>query len=120
MVGSQVTTESVVESSQDNFVATVEADGDRHLIRARGAIDITSVDEFARTLQGASRGGVVGLTVDLAEVTQLSSVGVRALFAAVEQLGAHRQDLILIAPAHSPAHAVLDIVNLPHRPLPTN
>jgi ABC-type transporter Mla MlaB component len=51
----------------------------------------------------------VGLTVDLAGVTHLSSAGVSALHDV-----ASRASLRLLAPSGSPAQVVLDLVALPH------
>ncbi|RBY77976.1 hypothetical protein DQ239_09725 [Blastococcus sp. TF02-09] len=82
-------------------------------LRVRGPVDIVTGEEFARALSGASRGGVLPLTVDLTEVTHLASAGVQVLHRMRDQLGAQQQHLRLLAPPGSPAHAVLDLVRLP-------
>lgn len=86
----------------------------RHLA-VRGPVDATTIDQFARTLDHASHGGVVPLTVDVGEVTLLSSVALRALFELASQLERHGHHLTIIAARTSPASAVLDLVGLAHR-----
>ncbi|MGY1827579.1 hypothetical protein [Blastococcus sp. SYSU DS0541] len=55
------------------------------------------------------------LTVDLTEVTHLASAGVQVLHRMRDQLAAQQQQLLrLEASPGSPAHAVLDLVRLPH------
>ena len=96
-------------------VEAEHADGAPRL-RVRGPLDVVTVEEFARALSGTSRGGVLPLTVDLAEVTHLASAGVQVLHRMRDQLAAQGQQLVLLAPPDSPAHAVLELVHLPHAP----
>ena len=98
------------------FAIQAEADGVGMVLRVNGAVDLTTVDDLERAMTEISRGGVVPVTVDLTAVTQLASVGVRALHELRDRLADHGHDLILVAPTTSPAHLVLDIVHLPHRP----
>ncbi|MGY1620893.1 SpoIIE family protein phosphatase [Geodermatophilus sp. SYSU D00965] len=95
---------------------TVDAEhGDGHpRLRVRGPVDVVTAEEFARALSGASRGGVLPLTVDLTGVTHLASAGVQVLHRLRDQLAAQQQPLQLVAPPGSPAQAVLDLVRLPH------
>jgi len=86
------------------------------LARARvtGAVDIVTADQMARRLLSASRGGTVPLVADLTGVTQLASAGVRALYQVRDRLTVHQQDMTLLTAPGSSAHAVLDLVQLPH------
>ncbi|MCU7728910.1 SpoIIE family protein phosphatase [Actinoplanes sp. KI2] len=79
-------------------------------LRVAGAIDAATVDQLERAVRQAGRGGVVPVTLDLTEVTLLSSVGVRLL---------HRLDaaavpagLRLTAPAGGAVHQVLTLTGL--------
>ncbi|MGY1796151.1 ATP-binding protein [Geodermatophilus sp. SYSU D00525] len=83
-------------------------------LRVRGAVDVVTAEECARALSGTSRGGVLPLTVDLTEVTHLASAGVQVLHRMRDQFAAQQQRLRLLAPPGSPAHAVLELVRLPH------
>ncbi len=64
---------------------------------------------------GASRGGVRSLTVDLTEVGQLASAGVRALFEVREQVLANRREMVIVAEPGSSAAVVLELVSLAYR-----
>ncbi|WP_233491218.1 STAS domain-containing protein [Blastococcus sp. TBT05-19] len=83
-------------------------------MRVRGPVDVTTAEELARAMSGSSRGGVQSLTVDLTEVTLLASAGVQVLHRMRDQFIGQRQQLSLLAPSGSPAHAVLELVQLPH------
>jgi len=83
-------------------------------VTVRGPVDITTVGQLTRQLLTASRGGTLPLVVDLSQVTHLASGGVRALYQVIGQLKDHKQDLTLLAPLSCPAHAVLELVRLPH------
>ena len=97
----------------DFAVEAEHGDGSPRL-RVRGPVDVATAEEFARHLSGTSRGGVLPLTVDLAAVTHLASAGVQVLHRMRDQLDAQGQRLVLLAPPGSPAHAVLELVHLPH------
>ncbi|TFV55689.1 STAS domain-containing protein [Geodermatophilus sp. DF01-2] len=96
------------------FAVDADHDSGSPRLRVRGPIDIATAEEFGRRLSAASRGGVLPLTVDLTDVTHLASAGVQTLHRMRDQLAAHQQELVLVAPPGSPAHAVLEIVHLPH------
>jgi anti-sigma regulatory factor (Ser/Thr protein kinase)/anti-anti-sigma regulatory factor len=79
-----------------------------------GPIDISTADEFLRRMLSACRGGTLSMTVDLDAVTNLASAGVSALYQLSRQLQLHERGLRLVAGPDSPAHAVLELVSLPH------
>jgi serine phosphatase RsbU (regulator of sigma subunit)/anti-sigma regulatory factor (Ser/Thr protein kinase)/anti-anti-sigma regulatory factor len=84
-----------------------------------GTVDLDTAERARAALLGASRGGVRSLTVDLTEVDQLASAGVRSLFEVREQLAANRKELVLVAEPGSAAAVVLELVALPyHHPAP--
>jgi anti-sigma regulatory factor (Ser/Thr protein kinase)/anti-anti-sigma regulatory factor len=100
--------------SCDDGPFSVDAENESAAARAvvYGAVDVFSAEEFTRELLAASRGGTLPLTVDLTEVSQLASAGVRALFEVRSQLAAHCQPMVLIAVPGSTAAFVLDLVQL--------
>jgi len=95
-------------------------DDDGPVVSLRGIVDLETAERARAALLGASRGGVRSLTVDLTEVTQLASAGVRSLFEVREQLVANRKELVLVAEPGSAPAVVLELVSLPyHHPAPT-
>ncbi|TFV51570.1 SpoIIE family protein phosphatase [Blastococcus sp. TF02A_35] len=96
------------------FAVDVQHSDGHPRLRIRGPVDVVTAEAFARALSGTSRGGVLPLTVDLTEVTHLASAGVQVLHRMRDQLAAQRQNLRLLAPSGSPAHAVLNLVRLAH------
>lgn len=86
---------------------------DETSVRVDGPIDSSSADVIRTELLRRSRGGTVGLTVDLAGVTHLSSAGVSALHHIASRHAEQKAPLRLHAPAGSPAQVVLDLVALP-------
>lgn len=85
------------------------------LVELSGALDHRSSDELRRRLSHATRGGTIGVVVDLAGVTHLGSAGVQVLY---EEMVPPRDDeeagLVLVAPPGSPAQHVLELVRLPY------
>jgi anti-sigma regulatory factor (Ser/Thr protein kinase)/anti-anti-sigma regulatory factor len=96
------------------FSVDTSVDDGNARAKVRGPVDITTADQLTRRLLSACRGGTLSLIVDLTKLTQLASAGVRALFRIRELLAAHQQHLTLITAPGSSAHAVLDLVHLPH------
>lgn len=82
------------------------------VLRVRGPVDAQTADELRRDLARLSRGGTVKLTVDLTEVTHLTSVGVAALAETLRAGDAGGFPATLVAPTGSPAAFVLDLVGL--------
>lgn len=101
------------------FSADIEPGGPGPAVTVRGAVDVTTVSQLTRQLLTASRGGTLPLIVDLSQVTHLASAGIRALYQVIGQLRDHERDLTLLAPLSCPAHAVLELVRLPHGEQPT-
>jgi anti-sigma regulatory factor (Ser/Thr protein kinase)/anti-anti-sigma regulatory factor len=79
----------------------------RRVLRVRGAIDAATIGRFTAALRALMRGGTASVVVDLAAVTHLASVGVRALHEASGE-----GDLRLHAPVGTSTRAVLDLVGL--------
>jgi anti-sigma regulatory factor (Ser/Thr protein kinase)/ABC-type transporter Mla MlaB component len=80
----------------------------------RGPIDQASCERAARQFMAASRAGTIDLTVDLRQVTELTSAGIRTLCEVREQLNGHRRELRLIVARGSAVQAILEIAQLPH------
>lgn len=85
------------------------------VLAVSGALDHRCADELRRRLSHATRGGTLGLVVDLAGVTHLGSAGVQVLY---DEMIPHRDRpgprVRLVAPAGSPAQHVLELVRLPY------
>lgn len=85
------------------------------VVELRGALDHRCADELRRRLSHATRGGTIGVVVDLAGVTHLGSAGVQVLY---DEMIPRRDDdgagLVLVAPPGSPAQHVLELVRLPY------
>jgi anti-sigma regulatory factor (Ser/Thr protein kinase)/ABC-type transporter Mla MlaB component len=82
----------------------------------RGPIDQASCERAARQFMASSRAGTIDLTIDLRQVTELTSAGVRTLCDVREQLNGHRRELRLIVARGSAVQAILEIAQLPHTP----
>jgi anti-anti-sigma factor len=96
------------------FAVDIAADAAIPRVRATGPVDISTAGRFARRLLAASAGGTLSLTVDLTNVTYLTSAGIRALYQVRQQLSAHRQNLALLAAPGSSVALILELVHLPH------
>jgi serine phosphatase RsbU (regulator of sigma subunit)/anti-sigma regulatory factor (Ser/Thr protein kinase)/ABC-type transporter Mla MlaB component len=82
---------------------------DGHLV-LRGPVERRGADRLRHQLAKLTQGGTVPLSVDLSEVTLLTSAGVQVLFEHFD----HSPGLRLVAPMGSPAQHVLDLVQLPY------
>jgi anti-sigma regulatory factor (Ser/Thr protein kinase)/anti-anti-sigma regulatory factor len=102
------------EGDTVDFAVSID-EGRSRVLRVSGPVDITTADRFTESFDNASRGGVHPLDVDLTDVEILASAGVRAVFAARDQLAVHDHRLTIIAAAGSPADQVLALVGLDHR-----
>ncbi|CCH85488.1 conserved protein of unknown function [Modestobacter italicus] len=88
--------------------------GEPPVLRVRGPVDGLAAERFRAELAGLSRGGSVPLTVDLTEVSHLTSTGVAALADLLRP--ADREHVpVLVAPTGTPAAFVLDLVGLPRQ-----
>jgi anti-anti-sigma factor len=92
------------------FVSLVGEPG--HIV-VSGEIDSTTASTLDRQIAVESRSGIAPLTIDLSGVTHLGSAGVSALAAARDRARRQGGDYVLIAPAGSPAHHVLSLVQMP-------
>ncbi len=92
------------------FVSLVGEPG--HIV-VSGEIDSTTASTLDRQIAVESRSGIAPLTIDLSGVTHLGSAGVSALAAARDRARRQGGDCVLIAPAGSPAHHVLSLVQMP-------
>ena len=79
-----------------------------------GPLDLGSAARFRDELLHATRAGTRPVTVDLSEVTLLSSAGVQVLHEAAERSAVHSVALRLVAPPGGVAHQILLLVNLGH------
>jgi anti-anti-sigma factor len=85
------------------------------VVELRGALDHRCADELRRRLSHATRGGTVGVVVDLEGVTHLGSAGVQVLYdEMIPRRGDDGTGLVLVAPPGSPAQHVLELVRLPY------
>jgi anti-anti-sigma factor len=69
------------ETAGDDVSVVVDRDGDRPVVRARGAVDEAGADQLRIRLLEASRGGTARIELDLLEVTLFSSAAVRVVLA---------------------------------------
>jgi anti-anti-sigma factor len=92
------------------FVSLV---GEPGRIVVSGEVDSTTASTLDRQIAVESRSGIAPLTIDLSGVTHLGSAGVSALAAARDRAQRQGGDCVLIAPAGSPAHHVLSLVQMP-------
>jgi anti-anti-sigma regulatory factor len=72
----------------------------------------STADRLAAQLLAACHGGTLPLTVDLRQVTQLTSAAVRVLYRVNQQLNAHQRELTLRTVPGSRADAVLTMAQL--------
>jgi anti-sigma regulatory factor (Ser/Thr protein kinase)/anti-anti-sigma regulatory factor len=90
--------------------------GQPPVLRVRGPVDALAAARFGHELSTRSRGGNTSLTVDLTEVTLLTSVGVAALADLLRAGEQAEHPAVLVAPTGTPAAFVLDLVGLPRHP----
>jgi anti-anti-sigma factor len=102
-----------VRAASMPFSVTAGLDGPAATATVSGPLDITTADRIAGQLLAACRGGTLPLTVDLHEVTLLTSAGVRTLYRISQQLNAHRRELTLLAEPGSSVATVLALAGLP-------
>jgi anti-anti-sigma factor len=96
------------------FRIKIDSQGEEPCAQVRGPVDGSTADRLARQLLAACRGGMLSITLDLTGITYLASSGIRAIYQVKERLMAHQQVLTILAPADSPAQALLDMARLPH------
>ncbi|MFC7375714.1 SpoIIE family protein phosphatase [Brachybacterium sp. GCM10030268] len=94
----------------------LRVDGLPPTVTASGEVDTTNSQRFADHLDGACRGGLHPLTVDLTAVEFLARAGVRVLLEMRERLVAYGHELDLLASEDTPVQEVLDLAGLAWRP----
>jgi len=95
------------------FQVVAGLDGSSATAAVSGPLDRTTADRLAGQLLAACRGGTLPLTVDLRQVTLLTSAGVRTLYQISQQLNAHHRELTLLAEPGSSAETILALAGLP-------
>ena len=105
--------EPAVRAGGPPFSVTAGTDGLSATATVSGSLDVTTGDRLAGQLLAACRGGTLPLTVDLRQVTLLTSAGVRTLYQISQQLNAHHRELTLLAEPGSSVEAVLALAGLP-------
>ncbi|MFC7456122.1 SpoIIE family protein phosphatase [Brachybacterium sp. GCM10030267] len=94
----------------------LRVDGMPPTVTASGEVDTTNSQRLADHLDGACRGGLHPLTVDLTAVEFLARAGVRVLLEMRERLVAYGHELDLLASEDTPVQEVLDLAGLAWRP----
>ena len=89
-------------------------DGASRTLVVRGSVDELNVDELRAALTSCSTGYTQDLTVDLAGVNFLPSVGIGALAGALRQARAHGRTITLTTDEGSLSHRILAICGLPY------
>ena len=105
--------EPAIRSPGLPFQVVAGLDGPSATATVSGPLDSTTADRLAGQLLAACRGGTLPLTVDLRQVTLLTSAGVRTLYQIAQQLNAHHRELTLLAEPGSSAENVLALAGLP-------
>src|SRR6476659_2570135 len=85
---------------------------DDHVVVARltGELDISAAERTGKKIAEAVPSSARGLVVDMSGLEFMDSSGVSMLFSLVRQVGSHRQQLVVVAPAGKPVSRVLQIV----------
>ncbi len=84
--------------------------GEVVVARLTGELDIAVAQTAGRKIAEAIPSSARGLVVDMSGLEFMDSSGVSMLFGLARQVGSHRQQLRVVAPADSPVARVLDIV----------
>jgi anti-anti-sigma regulatory factor len=85
-------------------------------LTAAGPVDEASAELFHAALTEATHAGTTAATVDLTEVTHLSSPGVQSLFDFLQRSTRSGVSMSIVAPKSTPARQILDLVGLPAGP----
>jgi anti-anti-sigma factor len=79
------------------------------VLRIAGELDLTTVSDADARISEAESGDLV---LDLTELTFLDSAAVHLLFRTVRRLREEGRRLVFVVPAGSPAHRILEILDL--------
>jgi anti-anti-sigma factor len=88
----------------------IEQRDDVVIARLTGELDISVAESTRRKIGEAVPSSARGLVVDMSELDFMDSSGVSMLFGLARQVGSHRQQLVVVAPAGRPVSRVLQIV----------
>jgi anti-anti-sigma factor len=93
-------------------LAHVEIDQRDDVVVARltGELDISVAESAGRKIAEAVPSSARGVVVDMSGLEFMDSSGVSMLFSLARQVGSHRQQLVVVAPAGRPVSRVLQIV----------
>ena len=88
----------------------IEERGDVVLAVLTGELDLAVAEQTGRKIGASVPSSARGLVVDMTELDFMDSSGVSMLFGLARQVGSHRQELRVVAPAGRPVSRVLQIV----------
>jgi anti-sigma B factor antagonist len=88
----------------------IEQQDDVVVARLTGELDISVAESTGRKIAEAVPSSARGLVVDMSGLEFMDSSGVSMLFGLARQVGSHRQQLVVVAPAGRPVSRVLQIV----------
>jgi anti-anti-sigma factor len=88
----------------------IEQRDDVVVARLSGELDISVAGSTGQKIAEAVPSSARGLIVDMSGLEFMDSSGVSMLFALARQVGSHRQQLVVVAPAGRPVSRVLQIV----------
>ena len=89
-----------------------------HVVALRGDFGHDDVDRVAAEMLVASRGGTIGLSLDLTEVSELSTSAIRLLVdltSVNRAVGMFTADIDVSSTAGSTTQRALEIAGVPHR-----
>ena len=96
---------------RENLIGVeIEERGDVVVAVLTGELDIAVAEQTGRKIGASVPSSARGLVVDMTELEFMDSSGVSMLFGLARQVGSHRQELRVVAPAGRPVARVLQIV----------
>ena len=88
----------------------IEEREDVVVARLSGELDISVAEPTGRKIAESVPSSALGVVVDMSALEFMDSSGVSMLFSLARQVGSHRQQLRVVAPAGRPVSRVLEIV----------
>ncbi len=88
----------------------IEQRDDVVVARLTGELDISVAASTGQKIADAVPSSARGVVVDMAGLEFMDSSGVSMLFSLARQVGSHRQQMVVVAPAGRPVSRVLEIV----------
>jgi anti-sigma B factor antagonist len=96
---------------KENLIGVeIEERGDVVVAVLTGELDIAVAEQTGRKIGASVPSSARGVVVDMTELEFMDSSGVSMLFGLARQVGSHRQELRVVAPAGRPVARVLQIV----------